>query len=127
MSEPNAQAEDGLAELRGALERLPAIRVAGNGGTMDEDGWWHISLLIDPDHPGAWRTVAVLAKLINTDRHDGGSALFKPSARLADGDHDEDLIMWSLSHQYGDFTPQVAADAITRLLADEDGARKAEE
>jgi hypothetical protein len=127
MHEPNPQADDGLAKLRAALERLPGVRIAGNGGTLDDDGWWHISLLIDREHPGAWHTIAVLAKLINTDRHDGGSALFKPSARLAVGDQEEDLIMWSLSHQFGEFTPQVAAEAITRQLADEAVSGKAEE
>ena len=127
MPASDPQPEDVLDALRDALRRLPGVQITGNGGTMDDDGWWHISLTIDRANSAAWHSVAVLAKLFNTDRHQDGSALFKPSARLAEAEGEEDLILWSLSHQYGDFTPAFAAAAIERHLAGHKGNGKVEE
>ena len=47
MPASDPQPEDVLDALRDALRRLPGVQITGNGGTMDDDGWWHISLTID--------------------------------------------------------------------------------
>ena len=110
-----------LEGLRTALRRLPGLRLERDGGAQDDQGWWHISMMIDPTAPTAWRTVAVMAKLFNTDSHPNGSAIFKPSARLADETFDEDLILWSLSHLYGEFPPELAARKLEEHLSGEAG------
>ena len=104
MSEPGQKAAEDLADLRAALRGLAGLHVDEASGAADEDGWWHVSVQIDRDDPCAWRTIAVLAKLFNTDTRPGGAAVFKPIARLAEERGEDDLILWSLSHQYGNLS-----------------------
>ncbi len=110
--------ERGLPVLCEQLRRIPAVLVEKAGGEADDEGWWAVSVTIDRRHPGSWRAVAILANVFNAEPAGNGRALFHPLAGIR-GPCDEDVvILWSLGHSDGDYTPLDAAKAIDKCLAD---------